>query len=428
MISEVEAYKAKGNLAFQAGKFEQAVAEYTKGIEFLKSNKRPTSIMNTMYNFISLQENIEKSIPPPSVKNQLLAVLYSNRSAANLSKKSLIEASLDAQQAINLNPSEVKYIYRLAEVKFQQNLYHESLKLFIQCSELMPKDHISYSNIIEKITLINFTLKDMDSGLKILQISPGKDICFKTLLAPIQSAIFDYAIQMKNFIYFISHRASKQALIVDACWDIDGILKFATENDVEIVGAILTHYHVDHAGGIPPPPFDKYGIRVDGLAKLLKKLPHIKVFINEHEIPQVIAGNPDISQKQIVPTTDGFEVSLPLEIKPKNHRHSFSPMIRQNTATRRNTLNSPLNFQQRIPIKFIHTPGHSRGSQCILVNNNRLFTGDTMFIGSCGRVVLPGHAYGGKFTTIQWERESGILSIEAFGVQLIIRGPNSYKI
>ena len=42
-----------------------------------------------------------------------------------------------------------------------------------------------------------------------------------------------------------------------------------------------------------------------------------------------------------------------------------------------------------IQIKFLHTPGHTPGSQCFLVDGN-LVSGDTLFIGSCGRVDLPG--------------------------------------
>src|SRR5213083_2749611 len=44
----------------------------------------------------------------------------------------------------------------------------------------------------------------------------------------------------------------------------------------------------------------------------------------------------------------------------------------------------------RVPAKvYIHTPGHTPGSQCFLVGN-ALVSGDTLFIGSCGRVDLPG--------------------------------------
>src|SRR5262249_53283910 len=77
------------------------------------------------------------------------------------------------------------------------------------------------------------------------------------------------------------------------------------------------------------------------------------------------------------------------------------------------------------PLTFIHTPGHTPGSQCFLVDG-RLVSGDTLFIRSCGRtdlpgsdpkqmyysltqrlgalpddtVVFPGHNYGGTATTI----------------------------
>ena len=43
----------------------------------------------------------------------------------------------------------------------------------------------------------------------------------------------------------------------------------------------------------------------------------------------------------------------------------------------------------RLRIRFLHTPGHTPGSQCFLVDG-RLISGDTLFIGSCGRVDLPG--------------------------------------
>ncbi len=40
-------------------------------------------------------------------------------------------------------------------------------------------------------------------------------------------------------------------------------------------------------------------------------------------------------------------------------------------------------------MKLLHTPGHTPGSQCFLVGN-AVVSGDTLFIGSCGRVDLPG--------------------------------------
>jgi glyoxylase-like metal-dependent hydrolase (beta-lactamase superfamily II) len=43
----------------------------------------------------------------------------------------------------------------------------------------------------------------------------------------------------------------------------------------------------------------------------------------------------------------------------------------------------------RFTITFIHTPGHTPGSQCFLVDG-RLVSGDTLFIQACGRTDLPG--------------------------------------
>src|SRR5690606_36753487 len=43
-----------------------------------------------------------------------------------------------------------------------------------------------------------------------------------------------------------------------------------------------------------------------------------------------------------------------------------------------------------IPITFIHTPDHTPGSQCFLVNGQKLVAGDTLFLNGCGRTDLPG--------------------------------------
>jgi glyoxylase-like metal-dependent hydrolase (beta-lactamase superfamily II) len=43
----------------------------------------------------------------------------------------------------------------------------------------------------------------------------------------------------------------------------------------------------------------------------------------------------------------------------------------------------------RLTVRFLHTPGHTPGSQCFLVDG-RLVSGDTLFIQACGRTDLPG--------------------------------------
>jgi glyoxylase-like metal-dependent hydrolase (beta-lactamase superfamily II) len=86
-----------------------------------------------------------------------------------------------------------------------------------------------------------------------------------------------------------------------------------------------------------------------------------------------------------------------------------------------------------VPIKVIYTPGHTPDSICLLVDNKKLLTGDTLFVGECGRTdmtggnsrsmyhslftkllklnddveVYPGHDYGSKpYSTIGEERRS----------------------
>jgi hydroxyacylglutathione hydrolase len=43
-----------------------------------------------------------------------------------------------------------------------------------------------------------------------------------------------------------------------------------------------------------------------------------------------------------------------------------------------------------VEIKFIYTPGHTSDGICLLVNGTKLLTGDTLFVGECGRTDLPG--------------------------------------
>ena len=115
-------------------------------------------------------------------------------------------------------------------------------------------------------------------------------------------------------------------------------------------------------GGNPPPPFDAYRIRVDGLATVLKKLPNIKAYVHPEDIHEIMKANPETTIDRFQPTVDGFTLTLPLGSPPE---------------------------QASTSLKFIHTPGHTPGSQCILLGNASLFSGDTIFVGSCGRMDFP---------------------------------------
>jgi len=87
----------------------------------------------------------------------------------------------------------------------------------------------------------------------------------------------------------------------------------------------------------------------------------------------------------------------------------------------------------KIAIRVLYTPGHTPDSICLLVDKEKLFTGDTLFVGECGRTdllggnaknlyeslfnkllsledsveVYPGHDYGSRpSSTIGYERKS----------------------
>ncbi len=151
---------------------------------------------------------------------------------------------------------------------------------------------------------------------------------------------------MANYVYFIGDPETREAVIVDPAWDVDALLEELDKEDWKLTGALVTHYHPYHMVG------DCMGEHIQGVIELLAKRP-VKVYINKAEADYVaqIAG----MESSDYVATDG-ETTIQIG---------------------------------QIPIRFLHTPGHTPGSQCFLVDDN-LVSGDTLFIGSCGRVDLPG--------------------------------------
>jgi hydroxyacylglutathione hydrolase len=151
---------------------------------------------------------------------------------------------------------------------------------------------------------------------------------------------------MQNYVYLLGDPHSREAAVVDAAWDVDQILRIAEAEGYRITKDLVTHFHPDHLGG------DLMGHQIRGAAELVAKAP-VKIHIHKAELPFVhrLTG---LSASDVVAVEGGDEVSV----------GSFK-------------------------VKFLHTPGHTPGSQCFLVGN-ACVSGDTLFIGSCGRVDLPG--------------------------------------
>src|SRR5271170_7569615 len=72
---------------------------------------------------------------------------------------------------------------------------------------------------------------------------------------------------MENFVYLIGDREKGECVVIDAAWDIAGILAITAKDHMKIVGALATHYHPDHVGG------HIFGMDIEGLKELMALNP-----------------------------------------------------------------------------------------------------------------------------------------------------------
>ena len=151
---------------------------------------------------------------------------------------------------------------------------------------------------------------------------------------------------MANFAYIVGDRASRKVAVVDPAWDIVGLLDRIASKGYTLVAALATHYHPDHVGG------GMGGHDIAGVAELVAKQP-VKVYVHRAEAAGVrkVTG---LSESDLAKVDSGDKLAL-----------------------------------GDVEIEFLHTPGHTPGSQCFRIKNT-LVSGDTLFIDGCGRVDLPG--------------------------------------
>ncbi len=174
----------------------------------------------------------------------------------------------------------------------------------------------------------------------------------------------------QNFAYIIGDEKTKSAAIVDPAWEVDKLLNLCEESGLKVSHVISTHSHHDH---------------VEGNEGVVRRTGAMVV---AHEKSPV---RKDIGVK------DGDTIKI-----------------------------------GSLKIRVIHTPGHCPDHVCLLVDG-KLLTGDTLFVGECGRTdlaggnsgdlydslmkkiltledsieVYPGHNYGSKpSSTIGFERKN----------------------
>jgi len=130
-----------------------------------------------------------------------------------------------------------------------------------------------------------------------------------------------------NFSYIIADDTTKEAAVVDPSFNADAIIRILRDQNLNVKYVINTHHHSDHTASNEDFR-SKFGAKV-----VAHKLAHV---------------NKDIS------VVDGEVIRV-----------------------------------GEIVFKVIHTPGHTQDSICLLVDD-KLLTGDALFVGECGRTDLPG--------------------------------------
>jgi glyoxylase-like metal-dependent hydrolase (beta-lactamase superfamily II) len=157
--------------------------------------------------------------------------------------------------------------------------------------------------------------------------------------------------EMANLAYLIGSRTTREALLVDPAWDVAALLDRAERDGMKVVGSLVTHYHQDHVGG------QIFGMSIEGLPRLMELHPG-PVHVNAREA-QGVARVTGLSANDLVAHDGGDAIEL-----------------------------------GGVRVRLLHTPGHTPGSQCFLVEEagepGRLVSGDTLFLNGCGRVDLPG--------------------------------------
>ncbi|MDT5092146.1 MAG: hypothetical protein QOH60_1509 [Mycobacterium sp.] len=175
-----------------------------------------------------------------------------------------------------------------------------------------------------------------DDRLYFRQLLSGRDFAANDMIAG----------QMRNFAYLIGDRETKDCVVVDPAYAAGDLVDTLENDGMRLSGVLVTHHHPDHVGG------SMAGFELKGLAELLERVS-VPVHVNSHESLWV-------SRVTGIPESDLTK-----------HEHGDKVSVGD------------------IEIELLHTPGHTPGSQCFLLDG-ALVAGDTLFLDGCGRTDFPG--------------------------------------
>ncbi|QFS90046.1 putative polyketide biosynthesis zinc-dependent hydrolase BaeB [Mycobacterium sp. THAF192] len=181
---------------------------------------------------------------------------------------------------------------------------------------------------------------------------------FRQLLSGRDFAAGDMiAQQMRNFAYLIGDRQTGDTVVVDPAYAAQDLVDVLEADGMHLSGVLVTHHHPDHVGG------SMMGFTLKGLAELLERVS-VPVHVNVHEADWV-AKVTGIARSELTA-----------------HEHGDKVLVGD------------------IDIELLHTPGHTPGSQCFLLDG-RLVAGDTLFLEGCGRTDFPGGNVDDMFRSLQ---------------------------
>ena len=186
----------------------------------------------------------------------------------------------------------------------------------------------------------------------------SEGVYFRQLLSGRDFAVGDpIASQMVNFAYLIGDATRREAVVVDPAYAPGELLDVLAADDMRLTGVLVTHHHPDHVGG------DLFGHSLGGLATLLATNP-VPVHVQRDEAEWV-------RRTTGVSATDLTE-----------HDNDDEVLVGD------------------VPIRLLHTPGHTPGSQCFLLDG-KLIAGDTLFLQGCGRTDFPGGDVDSLYRSLQ---------------------------
>src|SRR5215212_4304649 len=151
--------------------------------------------------------------------------------------------------------------------------------------------------------------------------------------------------------------AAGDTVVVDPAYAAGDLVDALESDGMKLSGVLVTHHHPDHVGG------SMMGFELKGLAELLER-QSVPVHVNSLE-EQWVSQVTGIAHSDLTAHGHGDKVRV-----------------------------------GDVEIELLHTPGHTPGSQCFLLDG-RLVAGDTLFLEGCGRTDFPGGDVDEMFRSLQ---------------------------